>query len=108
MGFLTVKQSNRQTAIDLVKKNRDAELSVYQDLLTSFNDWNWGTNFTPGSTSTLAQDNNYWNAPGGKKPITEPKVGDYAGGEYYEGNGVWITHRERNNRNGRNSYDYDG
>lgn len=35
------------SAIVQVGKNRDAQVKVYQDLLSSFPDWKWGTEFTP-------------------------------------------------------------
>jgi hypothetical protein len=34
-------------AIKLVQDNRDAQLAVYDNVLTNFNDWKWGSDFTP-------------------------------------------------------------
>lgn len=34
-------------AIDRIEKNRNAAIKVYQDLLGGFDDWDWGTDFTP-------------------------------------------------------------
>ena len=34
-------------AIKVLEQNRDAQLAVYEDLLGSFNDWEWGIDFTP-------------------------------------------------------------
>ena len=81
--------AQQAAAIDFATKNRDAQLKVYEDLLSTFDDWDWGTSFTPESTATLAEDNNYWNAPDGQKPITEPAVGAVIGAMKYDGNGVW-------------------
>jgi len=97
VGMSDRSAAQQATAIDMIRKNRDAELSVYQDLLAGFNDWDWGTNFTPESITTVAQDNNYWNAPGNAKPITEPKIGDTINGQRYEGNGVWNSDWNNNN-----------
>lgn len=76
-------------AIFRLEQNRDASIKVYEDLLASSDSWEWSTNFTPEATTTLAEQSNYWNAPGGAQPVSEPKVGDYVGGQYYQGNGVW-------------------
>jgi len=34
-------------AIDQIRRSRDAQIAVYEDLLKSFNDWEWSTDFTP-------------------------------------------------------------
>jgi len=39
------------SAINMIQQSRDAELAVYQDLLSSFNDWEWSTEFTPKSSA---------------------------------------------------------
>ena len=75
------------SAILRIENNRDASIAVYQDLLDSMGDWDWGTDFTPERAT--AEQMNYWNAPGGQQPITEPEIGAVIDGQTYEGNGIW-------------------
>ena len=59
VGLSDRTAAQQAAAIDMIQKSRDAELAVYQDLLSSFNDWEWSTEFTPESsavTETAAQE----------------------------------------------------
>jgi hypothetical protein len=54
--IVTIGTSDRSAkqqaaAIKAAEANRDATLAVYQKLLDGFNDWDWGTDFTPGGAS---------------------------------------------------------
>jgi len=48
IGLSDRSAAQQASAIEMVYENRDAELAVYEALLDSFSDWDWGTNFTPG------------------------------------------------------------
>jgi len=47
VGLSDRSAAQQESAINLIREMRDAELAVYQDLLSSFNDWEWSTDFTP-------------------------------------------------------------
>ena len=47
VGLSDRTAEQQASAIEMINKSRDAELAVYQDLLSSFNDWEWSTEFTP-------------------------------------------------------------
>ena len=85
--------AQQAAAINDIKAERDATLAIYQAALGDIPDWQWTTDFTPESVST-AEANNYWNAPGGAKPLTEPRVGTVINGMRYQGNGVWEPERQ--------------
>ena len=70
VGLSDRTAAQQAAAIELIQDNRDAELAVYEDLLSSFNDWDWGLDFTPGRTTTPPPD---------RKP-TRPGGGGGGGG----------------------------
>lgn len=47
VGLSDRSAEQQSAAISMINKSRDAELAVYQDILGSFNDWEWSTEFTP-------------------------------------------------------------
>jgi len=47
VGLSDRTAAQQASAINMIQQSRDAELAVYQDLLSSFNDWEWSTDFTP-------------------------------------------------------------
>lgn len=51
VGLSDRTAAQQEAAINMIQKSRDAELAVYQDLLSSFNDWEWSTEFTPETPS---------------------------------------------------------
>ena len=88
IGMSDRSAAQQAQAIELVNKQRNAQIAVYEDLLKTFDDWNWGTDFTP-TTTTVAQANNNWNAPGGVQLTQEPRIGTVIDNQRYQGNGVW-------------------
>lgn len=54
IGLSDRSPAQQATAIRLANESRDAQLAVYQDLLTSFPDWQWSADFTPGIQGTAA------------------------------------------------------
>lgn len=63
VGLSDRSAAQQEAAIKMIEQNRDAELAVYQDLLGSFNDWQWNTDFTPksgsGATGTTSGTSSY-------------------------------------------------
>ena len=47
IGLSDRNAKQQASAIELVIKNRENEIAVYQNLLSQFDDWEWGTEFTP-------------------------------------------------------------
>ena len=47
IGMSDRSATAQANAIKKVEENRNAAIAVYQDLLNGFNDWDWGTDFTP-------------------------------------------------------------
>jgi len=64
VGLSDRTAAQQASAIKMIETSRDAELAVYQDLLSSFNDWEWSTEFTPkprtsatgGTATNIAAD----------------------------------------------------
>ncbi len=52
IGLSDRTASQQAAAIQLLEDNRDASLAVYENLLSSFDDWNWETDFTPERVMT--------------------------------------------------------
>lgn len=59
VGLSDRTAEQQASAIEMINKSRDAELAVYQDILESFNDWEWSTEFTPATVGpgTASIDN---------------------------------------------------
>jgi hypothetical protein len=70
-------------AIDLVQRQRDASIRVYQDLLGGFGDWEWGTEFTPDKQATT----DGLNDPNVRSVMTEQ-------GYELDRNGNWVKPNE--------------
>ena len=98
IGLSDRSAAQQAEAIRLATINRDAQLAVYQDLLSSFPDWSWSADFTPGvatggGPSAVAQNEAQVNtAPvnTAPPPVTEsarfiaslPPTADWASGQY--------------------------
>jgi len=83
------------SAINMIQQSRDAELAVYQDLLSSFNDWEWSTEFTP-KTQTATPESVLSPKPTEPPPpppeFTYSGSGDYAQrvtDNYTSDDGLW-------------------
>jgi len=56
VGLSDRSAAQQVSAINMIQQSRDAELAVYQDLLSSFNDWEWSTEFTPKQTASTTAE----------------------------------------------------
>lgn len=54
IGMSDRSAEQQAAAITLLLENRDAALAVYENLLSAFTDWDWGTDFTPEQVTTPA------------------------------------------------------
>jgi len=49
IGLSDRSAEQQASAIQQLQRNRDAEIAVYENLLSNMSDWYWGTEFTPGA-----------------------------------------------------------
>ena len=103
IGLSDRKADQQAAAIDLVVKNRENEIAVYQDLLGQFDDWEWGTEFTPErtdvepdegpATPTAGGGTATGYPPGVPADATPNAGGGYtdSGGNTYNQDGSWVS-----------------
>jgi len=106
VGLSDRSAAQQVSAINMIQQSRDAELAVYQDLLGSFNDWEWSTDFTPKPTASTTSESvlsppptepppklqpfniTYAKDPGYYKSIIDAQVSDDGMWKYE--NGQWV------------------
>ena len=79
-------------AIKMAEANRDASIQVYQDLLNSFEDWNWSTDFTPTVPVVPVDEGGGTSAPSSGDPIQDRLQADNPGATITSGpSGYTVT-----------------
>jgi len=80
VGLSDRTAEQQASAINMIQQSRDAELAVYQDLLSSFNDWEWSTEFTPKTQAATPES---VSSPKPTEPPPPPPEFTYSGSSDY-------------------------